>query len=352
MNLVVLTKQFGNFTGATISTIELLKRVASNFDEVTVLTLKSDGTRIDGVQVQVVDGYVDLIKRLRTQKNAIGYSDDHLGFLFSFCNIKYVHTYHGNWPDARNLNLEMFIKSFYFIPLYKYTIRKANIVVNVSQYMKEKFVDSLNHSNKTIYNGVKKNGGKSPKDDLINEFNNAKRRYLMVGNIDKRKYEKTIKIFDELENNAFQGEIDIYGGLLNKSLVKKIKKYKFVSIEGMVDKVDYAKYDALICTSASENLPVSIVESIINGVPVITSNVGGISEVVINNENGYLIDVNDYRTFADMLLHYKKIVINPKTIRQIKSIFSWDTSAELYMNIFKKIEVSIDENNYSRSNTR
>ena len=62
MKLVVLTKQFGNYTGATISTIELLKRISSNFDSVLVLTLKTDGTIIDNVNVTVLNGYLKLIK--------------------------------------------------------------------------------------------------------------------------------------------------------------------------------------------------------------------------------------------------------------------------------------------------
>lgn len=141
MDLVVLTKQFGNYTGATISTIELLKRINSNFENITVLTLKSDGTVIRNVNVIVLSGYLNLINTLKKQRNVIGYSDDHLGFLFSFANIQYVHTYHGNWPDARKLNFNMFLKSFYFIPLYKLTVKKASFVVSASKYMQKKFVD-------------------------------------------------------------------------------------------------------------------------------------------------------------------------------------------------------------------
>ena len=322
MNLIVLTKQFGNYTGATISTIELLRRISSKFNKVTVLTLKSDGTKVKNVQVQVTSGYVDLIKKLKRERNAIGYSDDHLGFLFSFFNIKYVHTYHGNWPDARKLNFDMFVKSIYFIPLYKCTIREASMVINVSNYMKDGFVKPLNFRNKTIYNGVKQGKLEAYKDNRLVKENNSHFRYIMVGNIDKRKYEKAVKIFNELESRSFQGVIDIYGGLLDKKLVAKLQNYKFVNVKGIIDKINYKNYDALICTSASENLPVSIVESIINGVPVIASNVGGISEIITNKKNGYLVNINDYHTFADILLHYHRLVINPENIEKVKSTFS------------------------------
>lgn len=352
MNLVVLTKQFGNYTGATISTIELLKRISSEFEKVTVLTLKSDGTKIQGVQVQKAKSYLDLIQRLKKKRNVIGYSDDHLGFLFSFFNIKYVHTYHGNWPDARKLNFNMFIKSFYFIPLYKQTIREASIVINVSNYMKEKFVNSLNSCNKTIYNGIKQDEQDNFKDSQLVKENNTNSGYLMVGNIDKRKYGKAIKIFNELKSRSFQGVIDIYGGLFDRKLVSELQKFTFVNVKGVVNKINYKDYDALICTSASENLPVSIVESIINGIPVITSNVGGISEIIMNKKNGYLINVNDYHTFANVILHHQNLIIDSKSKERIRSIFSWDTSSNIYMSIFKKVGESINEDNYSRTNTR
>lgn len=47
--------------------------------------------------------------------------------------------------------------------------------------------------------------------------------------------------------------------------------------------------DALICTSRSEGLPVSMMEALAHGVPVISVDVGGISEIVETNVNGLLI---------------------------------------------------------------
>lgn len=333
MNLVVLTKQFGNYTGATISTIQLLKRISSKFDSVIVFTLKTDGTVVDNVDVMVLNNYLALIKALKNQKNVIGYSDDHLGFLFSLANIKYIHTYHGNWPDAKKLNLEMYIKSFYFIPLYKKTIKNACRVVSVSRYMQEHFVGPINSNSEVIYNGIKQ------KERAIKHRPSIKLnlRFLMVGNLDTRKYGKALKVFNVLQNNNFEGQVDIYGAIHNKTLAHKLNEFSFVNLMGNVDSISYVDYDGLICTSASENLPVSIIESIINGVPVISSNVGGIPEVV-NDENGFLMDVNDYRSFAWVILKYRKKEISVDNLTKIKANFSWDNSSRLYMQTFKRVE--------------
>lgn len=348
MDLVVLTKQFGNYTGATISTIELLKRINSNFENITVLTLKSDGTVIRNVNVIVLSGYLNLINTLKKQRNVIGYSDDHLGFLFSFANIQYVHTYHGNWPDARKLNFNMFLKSFYFIPLYKLTVKKASFVVSASKYMQKKFVDPINSNNKVIYNGIKQ------ETDLKRKVKNQNNRnkFLMVGNIDKRKYGKSLNVFDELERMSFVGTIDIYGALYDKSLVSSLNKYNFVNIKGVSNEIKYGDYTALICTSASENLPVSIVEAIINSVPVISSDVGGIPEVVINNETGYLLNVNHAQDFAKVIFDFQNLTLNTKYVDKITSTFNWNNASKLYKKVFERLGENINEDNYSGTGTR
>lgn len=334
MKLIVLTKQFGNYTGATVSTIEILKRISKQFDEVNVITLKSENIRIDNVTVQIAKSYRDLVKKVKKikAKNLIGYSDDHLGFIFSFCNIRYIHTYHGNWPDAKYLNKQMYFKSFYFIPLYRMTIKRADFVVSVSQYMQKKFVNKYNDKSIVIFNGIKQVNHNFSKKNIDN-----KQRFLMVGNIDKRKYDKAIKIFYILNKYNFDKSIDIYGNLIDEKLAFNLKKYPFVKIKGMVDKVDYQNYDAMICTSASENLPVSIVESIISGVPVLSFNVGGIPEVIENKINGYLFSVNDYLGFSNSILNFKNLEIPTKNIKSINSKFNWDNSAKKYYQILKKV---------------
>ena len=49
------------------------------------------------------------------------------------------------------------------------------------------------------------------------------------------------------------------------------------------------QYDLFINVSSSEGIPVSIMEAISFGVPVIATDVGGTSEIVHNNKNGFLI---------------------------------------------------------------
>lgn len=64
-----------------------------------------------------------------------------------------------------------------------------------------------------------------------------------------------------------------------------------IEFAGYTEKVQdyYNSSDALILMSDFENFPLSVIEAMNSGLPIITNGVGGISEMVINNYNGLII---------------------------------------------------------------
>ncbi len=90
------------------------------------------------------------------------------------------------------------------------------------------------------------------------------------------------------------------------------KLQKLINKLGISDKVElkgeitdpkefYKRLDLFILPSESEGLPLTILEALASGVPVIAANVGGISEVVKHNFNGRLIDGNSPDDFSDAI---------------------------------------------------
>ena len=55
----------------------------------------------------------------------------------------------------------------------------------------------------------------------------------------------------------------------------------------------YLSNDILICTSKIESLPLAILEAMRVGMPIISTEVGGVKEQVIEGENGFLVNDND-----------------------------------------------------------
>lgn len=87
-----------------------------------------------------------------------------------------------------------------------------------------------------------------------------------------------------------------------KSLPENIKYSLYGSVrnEEIIAFYKNNRVDWFINVSESEGIPVSIMEAISFGIPVIATNVGGVSEIVIAGQNGYLLkkdfDISDLAT--------------------------------------------------------
>ncbi|PQB07824.1 hypothetical protein BST83_12170 [Polaribacter filamentus] len=92
--------------------------------------------------------------------------------------------------------------------------------------------------------------------------------------------------------------------------------YIFVKNNNLVDVIifkgqvnDVNKYllesDGFILTSRDEGLPMCIIEAMRVGLPIIATNIAGIPEQVINNENGYLINpsINELKAVLELALN-------------------------------------------------
>jgi glycosyltransferase involved in cell wall biosynthesis len=85
--------------------------------------------------------------------------------------------------------------------------------------------------------------------------------------------------------------------------------------------------DIFLLPSYAEGLPIAILEAMSSGLPIITTKVGSIPEVIQNGENGYLINPGDYMALAD------KIVLLSK---------NYDVRKKMKSNNIKKIRETYD----------
>jgi glycosyltransferase involved in cell wall biosynthesis len=60
--------------------------------------------------------------------------------------------------------------------------------------------------------------------------------------------------------------------------------------------------DIICLTSDNEGTPVSLIEAQASGVPIVTTDVGGIRDIVSDGNTGYIVPKNDIETFSDKLL--------------------------------------------------
>lgn len=137
-------------------------------------------------------------------------------------------------------------------------------------------------------------------------YNDRELVFIMVAGFREQKDHDTL--FKALRNiNNYDWIIYLIGDGPNQNKFKKLaidygieKKCFFVG--AVLDPTDfYKKSDIKILSTNWEGLPISILESLSYGLPVIATNVGGINEEVIDNWNGFLFNKNSHEELQDSL---------------------------------------------------
>lgn len=98
--------------------------------------------------------------------------------------------------------------------------------------------------------------------------------------------------------------------------------------------------DVLVLPSLSEGFPVTILEAMAIGLPVIATRVGGVPEIIENNVNGYLVETENPQEIAEALLTLLRDEQLRKCIsgnnRKKAENYQWDkvaaTLEEIYQN--------------------
>ena len=153
-----------------------------------------------------------------------------------------------------------------------------------------------------------------------------------------------MNVIKELYNHDKNLNFLIIGKGPLKKLIKPAQKTlpilhaDFYPYEKMVDIYNHSK--VVLITSRFEGVPTILLESLACETPVIASNVGGISEVLRNNENGLLIkDFNARSTFSqiiDVLHDQDKLRTFGRNGRNlVLKNFSWDVITDKIENVYK-----------------
>ena len=197
-----------------------------------------------------------------------------------------------------------------FYQQHRYAVRKvvdkSDVIIALSEYWKEYFKKEFPAKRVEII----KNVISAPK------AHKQQTRYftrLFLGLLGKNK-----GIYDLLEciwdhKVEFQGKLKLYiGGNGEIEHVKQlIKEYGIADIvifEGWVSgdkKIELLnKSDAYILPSYKEGLPISILEAMSYGHPIISTPVGGIPEVVETGRNGILVTPGNEKEIFDAMNYY------------------------------------------------
>ena len=97
-----------------------------------------------------------------------------------------------------------------------------------------------------------------------------------------------------------------------------------------------------LLTSTNEGLPAVILEAMTEGCPVVSSDVGGISEVIKNGVTGFIHKVEEELEMVNSLRnlvsdHELRYRITDGTQRLVQQKFLNQTIAEKFIGVYKKV---------------
>lgn len=100
-----------------------------------------------------------------------------------------------------------------------------------------------------------------------------------------------------------------------------------------------AASDLFVLPSLSEGLPLSVLEAMSQGIPIVASCVGGIPEVVIEGENGLLVPPNDSEALAEAMTTLltdpkRRTMMGQAGQTRVRSEFSFTGMAERYASLY------------------
>lgn len=171
-------------------------------------------------------------------------------------------------------------------------------------------VRSMRQRSAVIYNGIV-NLPPSPRPE------SATLRVLHVGYFDRNKNQRLlIEALAELGRRGVGGVdvhfvgADVGDGCMAycRALASALGVASQVRFSGFIDAIEacYAEADVLVLCSYREGFPMSVLEAMRAGKPVVATDVGGIAEQITDGVSGFLVPVDAVDALADKLEQLKQ----------------------------------------------
>jgi glycosyltransferase involved in cell wall biosynthesis len=175
-------------------------------------------------------------------------------------------------------------------------------------------------------------------------FNRGRKHVVTVANLfPKKNIPLVLEIAKELQDVDF----DIIGdGPEYKKLITQITDYELnnVNLLGARSPEEvyesYISADCFLLTSFAEGTPTSMMEAMVVGVPIVTSNAGGVDHIVKDGHNGFVVNSmikNDYIVKLKEILNNEELTLRISNNNQeLGKSFSWDYVAAHITNITRE----------------
>ena len=231
--------------------------------------------------------------------------------------------------------------------------------VLVAEYLKDEYITKGKYSADSIEiirNGIhfRPQPDESTLDDLRKELSIGELDILIgnVANFDPPKgHNHLVEVAALVCKKNPQIKFLLIGDERDGEIANPLKEK--VALLGLTDRILFLGFrtdvpkllyllDIFVLTSISEGLPLSIIEAKAAAKPIVATDVGGVSEVVADGQNGYLVPHGGESIMADRLIK----LANDSSLRQsmgtngyeeARAMFSMETMIDKYQVLFERM---------------
>jgi N-acetyl-alpha-D-glucosaminyl L-malate synthase BshA len=260
-------------------------------------------------------------------------------------DIKIFTTLHGT--DITLVGLEPS-----FLPLVKFSIEKSDGVTAVSRFLKEKTI--INYSCESdirvIPNFVDTDHFKPERSCDFKKTIAPKGEKILVHTSNFRQVKRvpdTIRIFEKVQKEI-PSKLILVGDGPDRSECERLTRQlelgdsvKFLGKQEALEEI-LSSSDLFLIPSQSESFGLAALEAMACGLPVISTSVGGLPELVKHNETGFIAEIGDIDRMAkyaiELLSNEKKYRLFSENSRQ-RAVNKFDKSivVPLYEEYYEQI---------------
>lgn len=234
-------------------------------------------------------------------------------------NIPYITTLHGT-------DITLVGKDKTYAPIVTFSLNQSDAITAVSNNLRQETLDNfpIHKEIDVIYNFVDVQRFQRKEKEHFKKMiaPNGERIIVHVSNFRKvKRVDDVVKIFEKIRKEVPAKLIMIGDGPERGDTEELVKKFcnlhsdvRFLGKQEQVEEV-FSISDLFLLPSTYESFGLAALEAMACGIPVISSNAGGLPEINIQGKTGFLSDVGDV---ADMAKNAVTILKDDAILQQFK----------------------------------
>ena len=259
-----------------------------------------------------------------------------------------VHTFHGHVFHGYFGR----IKTAFFICVERFLALFTDKIITVSENLKKELVEKFKITPENKISVIELG---FELDELFKLPPRENKEVINIGIVGRlvpvKNHKMLFKVAKRVKGKGLRVKIAVIG---DGEMREELEKY--VIELGIEDKVEfrgwikdlkaiYEGLDIVVLTSLNEGTPVSLIEAMAAGRPVVTTNVGGVKDIVEDGKSGYLVESGNVEEFTKKLLELVRDPEKRRTFGQngrniVKNRFTKERlikdTKELYNNTLQK----------------